>query len=89
MENFFNSPKNRETTPLNSQYDNLKENYHQIFIEAAESIRREIDKFKPENPCATCIIKECRKLVFYRISTYVHTGKKNENPGKQREIIHR
>jgi len=61
MENFFNTgvtPK--ETTPLNVQYDDLKDHYQQIFIEAAESIRREVNKFKPENPCTLCQNKNCK-----------------------------
>ena len=60
MQNFFNSNKEQDLTPLNNQYDNLKENYHLIFVEAAESIRREIEKFKPENPCALCVVKNCK-----------------------------
>ena len=60
MQNFFNSKPEQTATPLNSQYDNLKDNYQQIFIEAAESIRREIDKFKPENPCTICSVKDCK-----------------------------
>lgn len=61
MENFFNTGKpTQQTTPLNSQYDDLKDNYEQIFIEAAESIRREVDKFKPENPCTLCAVKNCQ-----------------------------
>lgn len=57
MQNFFNTGVTSNNTPLNEQYDNLKDNYEQIFIEAAESIRREIDKFKPENPCTLCNLK--------------------------------
>ena len=68
MQNFFNTGKsNQEITPLNNQYENLKEHYEQIFIEAAESIRREIEKFKPENPCTLCSVKNCtiqKKDVF-------------------------
>lgn len=61
MENFFNkSANNTSTTPLNDQYDNLKDNYEQIFIEAAESIRRAVEKFKPENPCTICTVKDCK-----------------------------
>ena len=60
MQNFFNSNSEKQSTPLGSQYDNLKDNYQQIFIEAAESIRREIDKFKPENPCTICSVKDCK-----------------------------
>ena len=60
MQNFFNSNSEEQSTPLGLQYDNLKDNYQQIFIEAAESIRREIDKFKPENPCTICSVKDCK-----------------------------
>lgn len=60
MQNFFNSNTEQPSTPLNAQYDSLKDNYEQIFIEAAESIRREIDKFKPENPCTICTVKDCK-----------------------------
>ena len=60
MQNFFNSDTNNPSTSLNEQYDSLKDNYEQIFIEAAESIRREIEKFKPENPCANCKIQNCK-----------------------------
>ena len=60
MENFFNNSTESEKTPLNTQYNNLKDNYEQIFIEAAESIRREVSKFKPENPCSTCVVKDCQ-----------------------------
>ena len=46
MENFFNTGfSEQEKTSLNTQYDNLKDNYEQIFIEAAESIRTALDKF--------------------------------------------
>lgn len=60
MDNFFAANNTQETNTLNSQYDNLKDNYQKIFIEAAESIRREINKFKPENPCEKCLIKDCK-----------------------------
>lgn len=61
MQNFFNTGKfNRPTAPLDSQYDNLKDNYEQIFIEAAESIRAAIDKFKPKDVCQNCKIKDCK-----------------------------
>ena len=59
MENFFNSQSSSAATPINKQYDNMKDNYQQIFIEAAESIRSELDKFKPENPCTLCTVKNC------------------------------
>ena len=67
MNNFFatgqnNTQNNTNKTDnsLNSQFDNIKNIYEAIFVEAAESIRREIDKFKPENPCAVCQIKDCK-----------------------------
>lgn len=65
MENFFNTNTPEPSTPLNIQYDNLKDNYQRIFIEAAESIRAEVNKFKPGenegvNPCATCTVKDCK-----------------------------
>ncbi len=58
MENIFSKTSKQEETPLLSQYDDLKENYYKIFIEAAESIRKEIDEFHPENPCTGCT-KKC------------------------------
>ena len=68
MENFFNTAQpNEQNTPLVNQYDNLKDNYQRIFIEAAESIRVEVNKIKPENPCAVCAVKDCnieKKDVF-------------------------
>ncbi len=60
MENFFNTSVNEQSTPLANQYDDLKDNYQQIFIEAAESIRAAVSKFKPEAPCANCHIKDCQ-----------------------------
>ena len=62
MENFFNTNSNPQDNSLNSQYDDLKDNYYKIFIEAAESIRKELDKFKPENPCTICSVKNCKKF---------------------------
>ena len=63
MENFFNNSTESEKTSLNTQYNNLKDSYEQIFIEAAESIRREVSKFKPENPCTLCSVKDCKITV--------------------------
>lgn len=59
MQNFFNTNNSNINNSLNEQYQDLKDNYEQIFIEAAESIRKELDKFKPENPCTLCDIKNC------------------------------
>ena len=64
MDNFFsksNTTDNAVDSSLNSQYDNLKDNYEKIFIEAAEAIRRELNSFKPENPCEKCALqKDCK-----------------------------
>ena len=61
MNNFFaTNNKTNEASSLNSQYEDIKENYEKIFIEAAESIRREVNKFKPENPCLNCPVKDCK-----------------------------
>ena len=67
MDNFFstnsqafNNAKKPQDNSLNSQFDNLKDNYEQIFVEAAEIIRREVNQFKPENPCEKCTVKDCK-----------------------------
>lgn len=60
MNNFFNAKPESQNISLGIQYNNLKDNYEVIFIEAAESIRKELDKFKPENPCTICSIKNCQ-----------------------------
>jgi Fe-S-cluster containining protein len=60
MDNFFNIASNQPITPIDSQYDDLKDNYKRIFVEAAESIQVEVNKFKPENPCAKCTVKNCK-----------------------------
>ncbi len=52
---------------LDGQYNALKDNYEQIFIEAAESIRKELDTIKPQNACEGCSHKDCeikRKDIF-------------------------
>lgn len=61
--NFFNNisgTTESKDNSLNGQYNELKNNYEQIFIEAAESIRRELDKTKPENACQNCSHKDCK-----------------------------
>ena len=60
MTNFFNNASNQFSTPIETQYDDLKNNYRQIFMLAANQIRAEIDKFKPELPCAACHVKDCK-----------------------------
>ena len=61
MDNFFSTDTSQENNSLNSQYDNLKDNYEKIFIEAAESIRREINQFKPDDSvCKKCTVKDCK-----------------------------
>ena len=62
-QNFFAKKDNEEQkkdNSLNNQYNELKDNYEQIFIEAAESIRKELDTIKPENPCVGCSHKDCK-----------------------------
>ena len=49
-----------EEKPLNEQYNGIKLNYQQVFIEAAESIRKELDNFKPERGCDGCSVKDCK-----------------------------
>ena len=59
----FNAEKEdvkQEENSLNSQYENIKNNYSQIFIEAAESIRKELDEFKPKDVCENCAVKDCK-----------------------------
>lgn len=59
--NFFSTQKAiAKDNSLKSQYNDLQTNYEQIFIEAAESIRKEVNAFKPENPCEKCSIKDCK-----------------------------
>ena len=63
-ENLFAVHKQEEQKPkdnsLNGQYNELKDNYEQIFIEAAESIRRELDTLKPKDACEGCTHKDCK-----------------------------
>ena len=67
---FFDDEKPKaqpEDNSIEGQYNKLKNNYEQIFIEAAESIRKELDTFKPENACEGCPVKDCkveRKDIF-------------------------
>lgn len=60
-ENLFtsNNSAKKQDNSLNGQYNDLKLNYEQIFIEAAESIRKDLDALKPENACDGCAIKNC------------------------------
>ena len=58
-----NDEKKSETPKDNSlqgQYKEIKDNYEQIFMEAVESIRKELDTFKPEKPCEGCSHKDCK-----------------------------
>ena len=63
-QNLFSLPKQNEEKPkdnsLDGQYNEIKNNYEQIFIEAAESIRKELDEIKPQNACEGCAIKDCK-----------------------------
>lgn len=74
MENFFKTSSFKPVTPLEEQYDDLKDNYKQIFVEAAESIRREVNKFKPENPCEGCTNKDCKLQVKDVFTDYPASG---------------
>ena len=60
MTNFFNNPSGQASTPIETQYDDLKNNYRQNFLIAADQVRAAVDKFKPENPCANCVVKDCK-----------------------------
>lgn len=66
MENIFSNTKSDENEPekkeektlILDQYNSIKENYEEIFMEAATLIRTAVDKLKPEeNPCTLCTIK--------------------------------
>ena len=65
-QDFFDIPKEEkeekkpEDNSLNEQYDGIKLNYEQVFVEAAESIRKELDNFKPEHGCDGCGVKDCK-----------------------------
>ncbi len=62
--NLFSAAKPAEEKPkdssLNGQYYDLKDNYQQIFVEAAESIRKDLDEFKPKDVCKDCSVKDCK-----------------------------
>ncbi len=48
-----------DSASLNAQYKTIETNYEQVFIEAAESIRRELDEFKPADACLKCAKNDC------------------------------
>lgn len=50
----------KKDNSLKGQYNELQTNYEQIFIEAAESIRKELDTIKPKDACEGCSIKDCK-----------------------------
>ncbi len=52
------SPKEEDS--LKSQYKKIEMNYQEIFLEAAESIRKELDEFKPQDACSGCSNKDCK-----------------------------
>lgn len=61
--NLFNSEnliEKKEDNSLDAQYRKIENNYEQIFIEAAESIRRDLNEFKPKDACSGCVIKDCK-----------------------------
>ena len=49
-----------EDNSLQHQYNEIKDNYEQIFMEAVQIIRKELDAFKPENACDGCSHKDCK-----------------------------
>lgn len=61
MENIFKSAnseeKKEEKTLILDQYNSLKENYEEIFMQAVVGIRASVEKLKPENPCTICTQK--------------------------------
>jgi len=63
-ENLFVKPETDMKPPkdnsLEGQYKELKNNYEQIFIEAAESIRKDLDELKPKDACEGCVNKDCK-----------------------------
>ena len=89
MSNFFSSNKDSsenifeqsetdikpsKENSLDGQYDALKNNYEQIFIEAAESIRKDLDEFKPKEACAGCVHKDCKIQKKDIFAPYPPTG---------------
>lgn len=59
-DNLFTKKEEEADNSLDAQYKKIENNYEQIFLEAAESIRRELDDFKPKNVCETCTVKDCQ-----------------------------
>ena len=57
---FEPTKNNQKDNSLSGQYNELKNNYEQIFIEAAESIRKYLDEFKPQDACQNCQNKDCK-----------------------------
>ena len=89
MSNFFSSNKDSsenifeqsetdikpsKENSLDGQYDALKNNYEQIFIEAAESIRKDLDEFKPKEACVGCVHKDCKIQKKDIFAPYPPTG---------------
>lgn len=69
-----NRAEQKQDNSLDGQYNNLKLNYEQIFVEAAESIRRDLDALKPENACIECTNKDCSIKVKDAFAAYPTTG---------------
>ena len=66
--------ESKKDTSLHRQYQEIKDNYEQIFMEAVESIRKELDTLKPENPCDGCSHKDCKIEKKDIFSPYPPTG---------------
>ena len=71
-------PQKKEEEPQNNslhgQYKNIEKNYEQIFIEAAESIRKELDTIKPKDACDGCTVKDCKIQKKDIFAPYPPTG---------------
>ena len=68
------SDEKKKDNSLGSQYKELETNYEQIFIEAAESIRKELDNIKPQNACNNCSNKDCQIQKKDIFAPYPPTG---------------
>ena len=61
MDNFFvnNKDESNQAFSIENQQNQIKNHYENIFEEALIEIKKEINKFRPENPCKSCNIKNC------------------------------
>ena len=61
MDNFFvnNKDESNQAFSIENQQNQIKNHYENIFEEALIEIKKEINKFKPEDSCKNCNIKDC------------------------------